>query len=230
MNVISFDIGGDFALFKKSYTTTSPLTFSFPPRTAILGIIGAIVGIDRTELPSRSTPENVQVTSQILNPVQKMQMAINHLNTKSNAHGRTQINHEFIKNPKYRIYVHTEDVDLDEKLNGYLNHGKTHFIPYLGQQQCLATISNYHKRKAIEKKSSDYIPIVSVVRKPVIKSLDITDQRIKDENNMPHYIGEKRSPMAFDSYLFEETGKEMNVRLVEEASYVQVEDENILWM
>ncbi|MDI3548462.1 MAG: CRISPR-associated protein Cas5h [Halanaerobiales bacterium] len=45
--VLAFDLKGDYAHFKKYYTTTSPLTFSLPPKTVIYGIVGAILGFSK---------------------------------------------------------------------------------------------------------------------------------------------------------------------------------------
>jgi len=49
MKVLVFDLFGDFAHFRKYYTTTSPLTFSFPPPPTIAGILGAIYGASKEE-------------------------------------------------------------------------------------------------------------------------------------------------------------------------------------
>ena len=49
MKSLIFDIYGDFGHFKKYYTTSSPLTFSFPPPPTIKGMLGAIGGISKTE-------------------------------------------------------------------------------------------------------------------------------------------------------------------------------------
>ena len=50
--VIVFDVWGDYAHFRKNYSTSSPLTYSFPPRTALSGLIGAIAGLDKSNYGS----------------------------------------------------------------------------------------------------------------------------------------------------------------------------------
>ena len=47
MKVLVFDIYGDLAHFRKFYTTSSPLTFPFPPPSTIKGMLGAIIGVDK---------------------------------------------------------------------------------------------------------------------------------------------------------------------------------------
>jgi CRISPR-associated protein Cas5h len=49
MKVLVFDVWGEFGHFRKHYTTTSPLTYSIPPRTAIAGMIAAIEGFGKDE-------------------------------------------------------------------------------------------------------------------------------------------------------------------------------------
>ena len=45
--VLIFDIQGEYGHFRKYNTTTSPLTYSIPTSTAIAGILGAILGMER---------------------------------------------------------------------------------------------------------------------------------------------------------------------------------------
>ena len=47
MNFLIFKLQGDFAHFKRHYTTTSPLSFDFPPRTVLSGLVGAILGLSK---------------------------------------------------------------------------------------------------------------------------------------------------------------------------------------
>ena len=45
--LLIFDIIGEYGHFRKYNTTTSPLTYSIPTRTAIAGMLGAILGMER---------------------------------------------------------------------------------------------------------------------------------------------------------------------------------------
>ena len=50
MKIIVFDIKGKFAHFRKFYTNSSSLTYGIPPRTAICGILAAILGLERDSI------------------------------------------------------------------------------------------------------------------------------------------------------------------------------------
>ena len=45
--LIAFDIWGDYAYFRRGYTTTSTVSFPFPSRTTIAGLISSILGFKR---------------------------------------------------------------------------------------------------------------------------------------------------------------------------------------
>ena len=47
---IIFDVYGEYGHFRKFNTTTSPLTYSIPTPSAIFGLLGAVLGIEREDL------------------------------------------------------------------------------------------------------------------------------------------------------------------------------------
>jgi CRISPR-associated protein, Cas5h family len=69
--VIVFDVWGDYAHFRKNYSTSSPLTYSFPPRTALSGLIGAVVGLDKAEYFRHFCKVDANIGCRILAPVKK---------------------------------------------------------------------------------------------------------------------------------------------------------------
>lgn len=76
---LTFDISGDFGYFKKFYTTSSPLTYEIPPKTALTGIIGAILGLSYEQ---RYELFECKFGIKILNAIRKIYLGINWLNTK----------------------------------------------------------------------------------------------------------------------------------------------------
>ena len=120
--VLVFDIWGDLGHFKKPYTTTSPLSYAFPPRTTIAGMISAIIGLDKNEYADHFTKPISNIGIRIINPVKKIRISQNLIDTKtaklfSKIRQRTQIRIEFIKDPKYRIYFQHQDTSLFKRLN-----------------------------------------------------------------------------------------------------------------
>jgi len=96
MKVLVFDIYGDYGHFRKFYTTTSPLTFSFPPPPTIAGILGAIYGADKSEYLKIFGYDFCKTALKIVNPIKKVRMGINLINTKDNKYFQLlkKANHE----------------------------------------------------------------------------------------------------------------------------------------
>jgi CRISPR-associated protein Cas5h len=146
-NFLIFDLWGDYAHFKKYYTTSSPLTFSIPPRTAVIGLISAIIGKAKNEYLSLMTKEKAEIAVRILNPSKKVRIKQNLIDTKGgywrpvkrgNLTGRTQILFEYLKNPKFRIYFRHSDIEIYDLLKKNLKSHKSVYTPYLGISELLA--------------------------------------------------------------------------------------------
>lgn len=80
MKVVAFDIWGDYGHFRRFFTTSSPLTYSFPPPTAVRGIVGAILGLDK-DAYLESTAD-LYVGVRILMPVRRVRWEQNLIFTK----------------------------------------------------------------------------------------------------------------------------------------------------
>lgn len=149
MKTLVFDIYGDFGHFKKFYTTSSPLTFSFPPPPTVRGMLGAIIGADKEAYLDVFSHEKCKIAIKILSPIKKIRMGLNHINTKGNywipikkgSHeARTQIRTEFLRNPSYRLYVYHKDQEIFNKLYDNVKSHKTYFTLSLGLSELLADL------------------------------------------------------------------------------------------
>ncbi len=142
MKVLVFDIASDYAHFRKPYTTTSALTYSVPPRTVIFGIVGNIIGIQsggfgRSEQSSYFEAKGLKTGVRVLRSVRKTTFNLKYLHTKSG--GSILVPVECVVSPKYRIYA-TGSTELLSVLKGTLEKHETHFTPYLGISEFIATI------------------------------------------------------------------------------------------
>ena len=150
MKILGFDIWGDFGHFRKFYTTTSPLTFSFLPPPTIAGILGAIYGTDKNtnEYLRVFGYDKCRIAIQILSAVKKVRMGLNFLETKGtnlklpmsdkNLAPRTQIRTEFLKDPRFRIYVRHEDNDVFDDLCKNIKEHLSVYTVSLGLSELLA--------------------------------------------------------------------------------------------
>lgn len=155
--LLVFDIASEYGHFRKFNTTTSPLTYSIPTRPAVVGMLGAIVGVEReiaagkfregiTPVAELFPKSKASIAIQILNPVKKVNIAFNLLDTEKaassffNIKQRTQIEFELLKEPAFRIYLNLKDEQLLTELVDRLKENRTHFTPYLGLSQYTATV------------------------------------------------------------------------------------------
>lgn len=152
ISLLVFDISGEYGHFRKYNTTSSPLTYTIPTRVAVAGMLGAILGIEREVAPGKY-PEGVtpvqdlfskvqcDIGIQLVTPSQKTVLGFNMLMTKKSPksfyeiQGRTQVAHELVKHPRYRVFVSHQDNTLQEDLADRLRHRRHHFTPYLGLSQ-----------------------------------------------------------------------------------------------
>jgi len=145
-NLLCFDIWSDYAHFKKYYTTTSPLTFSIPPKTSIYGIIGAILGLDKNEYLHYFQPGACQIGIRIRSSIKKTRINLNLIDTKiatkmSRIKTRTQIKTEFLKDISYRIYFQHQNKELYQKLCDYIKAHKSVYSISLGLSENLANFN-----------------------------------------------------------------------------------------
>ncbi len=221
MDAIVFDIWSDFAHFRRGYTTTSSLTYPFPPKSTIIGLIAGILGIPNEKNEKSNnyyrifTPETLKVGIRILNSIKTIVIKENLIDTKISflLKGRTQIPIEFLIKPKYRIYVWFENEDYKEKFIKFLNDHKTIFTPYLGITECLANfefIGKYKIEELNHNENHEY-EIDSIIPKnagkiKVIEGLTLGSVR------MPAFINDKREPKIFEDFIYAEEGNPIEKR------------------
>ncbi len=238
MKVIVFDIWGDYGHFKKFHTTASPLTFSFPPPTAVIGIVAAILGIDKENYWDTFSHDNTRVAVRIINPVKKIRTGINVIETKSagpmfnRIKQRSQIKYEYLKDAHYRIFFSHDDEDLMERLKNMLTAHKTVYTLSLGSAQMLAGFCFIGIYEAQELPEDSYVNIHSVL--PLEENMKIDSKIIRLEENR-HYTKEvvsirmnaNREVLDYKTVLFDRNamGITANVK-----GAVKVGDENVLFM
>jgi len=178
MEAVCFDVKAPFASFRVPSTTRGFLSFPFPPRTTIMGLIGAIMGVPKNELYL-----NDHFLFDAFIAVQVLRDPIT-INFRTN---QTQTKGEFLySNPKfglklyipgklergvrspqtliilnnviYRIYL---SLNLSEKLDEFvkriINH-KYVYPPYLGRVNYLASI-DFIDRISLKKLNNDNLKV-----------------------------------------------------------------------
>lgn len=218
MKVLAFDIWGDYGHFRKFYTTSSPLTFSFPPPSTIAGILGAIYGSGKDEYLKVFLHDKCKITLKIVNPVKKVRMGINLINTKggywtlySNKYHepRTQIRTEFLKDPFFRIYFAHEDEKIFKALAELLKEHKTTYTVSLGLSELLADFEYVGEYEAELKSDNEFVELQTPVTESNLlqNGLEIESGKKYFKEKMPIKMNPERIVEKYDDVIFEPEGK-----------------------
>lgn len=167
MKILIFDVSGEFAHFRKFNTTSSPLTYTIPTRTAVTGLLGAILGIGREVFYDHFLKEKASVAIQVLKPIRKQGYGFNLINTKEGMYrikNRTQVRFEFVADPAYRVFFTQSDPALLANLKERIERKDFTFQPYLGLAQMTSDVTFVDFIDASDVKSSgEPVDIISAV-------------------------------------------------------------------
>jgi len=225
MKILAFDIWGDYGHFRKFYTTSSPLTFSFPPPSTIKGIIGAILGIDKTEYLKVFNSQECKVSVRLINPIKKIRIGLNLINTKDgywipfkkkHHEPRTQIRTEFLKDPHFRLYFTHTNKEIFDKFTNFLKEHKSVYTVSLGLSELIADFE-YIDILETEKCTNFSSEVVSPFSSSNLleNTLQIEEGKKYFKEKMPVIMNSDRIVEQYDNIIFEPTGKAIKTGLAE---------------
>lgn len=218
-NVLVFDVCSEYAHFRKYYTTTSPLTFSIPSRTAICGLIAGIIGLGKDEYLNYFIKKRANIAVKILAPVKKVRIAENLIDTKraammSRIKTRTQIRFEFLKDAKFRIYFQHTDPEVYGKVRDFLINHKCVYTPCLGLSENIANFSFVGEMKCEEMNNCEMVKIDSVILVPNNSQIEIDFE--KGEyfyETLPIEMKVDRSVCEYSKVVFERNGAKVAAKV-----------------
>lgn len=155
--IIKFELSGISACIRKPESNTTYYTYNNPHKMTILGILGAIIGengynynqfnnID--ELPDCYV--NLKHLKIAVQPIgkyglfnKKIQVFNNNVGYASQESGNNLVvNEQWLENPKWNIYILSDESSQYFKIKDYLINSKCEYIPYIGKNDHFATITN----------------------------------------------------------------------------------------
>lgn len=83
MEILSFKISGKMAHFRKYYANNTAFSFSIPPRTTLMGIIAAAMGLPRDSYYEDFASEKIHFGIRVVHPIKKRFHRLNFLSVKS---------------------------------------------------------------------------------------------------------------------------------------------------
>lgn len=218
--VVVFDVWSSYGYFRRPYTTTTSLTFNFAPRSAVEGIIGAILGIPSKDLASKMTESKIAIG--ILSAVRKIPFSTMHTHSdfwrqmraylesmpvsKKDDTYHARVNMELLVDPKYRIYF--DHPRLSDELGDMLAAHRTIFTPYLGTSTMIANFVHvgtfdYDVEKKEVAAVSSVVPYSDRIPSIVIEK----EKTYAIEQSMPSRLNEKRELMSSYSAVYSPDGQ-----------------------
>lgn len=157
MRAIQFEVGGRYAQFRKPETNNNPLTHDFITKTALVGLIGAVLGLERMSEMRALFPilcTDLRYGVSVQNPVKKESWGFTLRSagayftnySKRTITDRAPKQMEFLRDPQFLITLALLD-DCDERSHKiferfatHLQNDEAYFTPVLGLHNCPANL------------------------------------------------------------------------------------------
>jgi CRISPR-associated protein Cas5 subtype I-B len=176
MDAVKIRVNGNWAQFRKAETNNNPLSHDFMTKTAFVGLLGAVIGINREDMRDQFPLlcDGLLFGLQVNNAVVKQSWGFT-LRSVSNSWDKSPKQMEFIKNPDYTIICGLKDnacAELFEKFKLHCQQGKACYSPVLGLHNCPADISFIETGSLAEKEGVfETLGFVTDNYKPIMDEL-----------------------------------------------------------
>jgi CRISPR-associated protein Cas5h len=169
--VVVFDVRGELAHFRRPDTLGTHASYPFPTRTALRGLIAAVLG-------ETAWPDGGRAGLRLLGPVRTVAQQLSlHGKTWEAGSGRPASFHrptsvELVVQPRYRIYTAGPHAD---RLAGMVRAGKSRYHTYLGSAFCLTFPRWVGAHESAPLDRTGRLECVSVVPSPAVGRLEMAE-------------------------------------------------------
>lgn len=138
-------IEGNWGHFKKPETNNNPLTHDLITKTALIGLIGAVLGIEREEMKGKfpQLSDDLLYGVQLLHPVKKISWGFTSRTAISPTAEGTPKYFEFLKDPKFLVSIalkNDQSNSIFEKFKQAIKEKHAVYPPVLGWHNCPANL------------------------------------------------------------------------------------------
>jgi CRISPR-associated protein Cas5h len=171
------EVKGNWGHFKKPETNNNPLTHDLITKTALIGMIGAVIGIERKEMAQLfpQLSEDLVYGVSICNPVKKVSWAFT-MRRAVNPTYQYPKQMEFLRNPSYLVAIGLLNERSEQIMNNFISaveKEETKFTPVLGLHNCPANLrlvasAQFHRR------DGDFITTGFITNNQLLKNIATT--------------------------------------------------------
>lgn len=219
--LISFDLQADFGFFKKpDYNDGVLLTYNMLHKPALLGILGAIIGLEGYRQKGE-WPVYYRRLKNLLVGIEPLEgrhekgsfrkSVVKYTNTVgyANRDGNLLVEESMLIRPAYRCYLLLEEENADHrKLYDYIRQGWAEYVPYFGKNEYAAwfggTLREYRFEDFIPETnfriSSLFIKEGVLSEKQVTASFSLSLMEMINESSFVYF---ERLPVGFHPQLMQ---------------------------
>jgi CRISPR-associated protein Cas5h len=231
--VLVFDVWSEYAYFRKFFTTTSPLTFSLPPRTALCGLMGAILGLSKESYLKKFPKKDARFAIRLMNPVKKIRFSENLIDTESVSSmnvikQHTRIQFEFLKDAKYRIFFSHSDPNFYSSALEMISGHKCVYTPCMGISEHIANFRFVGEYPLVKNDNHNEVMLDSVIPKDQIQKIEFETGKEYMSETLPNEMAEDRAVNEYQEFMFERNCKPISAKV--NYYYELASNERILFM
>lgn len=240
MDIVHFKISGKFGHFLRAETNVSMPSYPAPPRTVILGLLGAVLGLEKDSPQNLLEPAFISVHGKlpisfwVTNKFRQSLPAPLPFIVKKNVKGSSSegknpklLTQQWLFNPEYDVWVSLSD-KFQRELSQRLKERRWHFTPYLGITEHLADLIWLSDTRAeLLNQDEHLINSFCPLDCGKLNVVDILNKALAVQFiRMPHIVSPERIFNHRD-YFFEQNGRP--VPIYTDQAY-RVDDKTIVFM
>ena len=251
---IKLELSSRTAIIKKPDSNETYYTYTFPHKIMLLGLLGAIIGLNGYNYYALKKQLNEQVEElpefytkleklkigivpkiKYTNFTKKIQVFNNSVGYASSEVGNNLIvKEQWLENPCWDIYILEDSSEEYAKLKEYLVHNKCEYIPYIGKNDHFASISKVEVKCAniannVSEINSIFIQNIATEQNENFEDILAWDKEKDKEfyykEVLPTKLSEKVGYYDFKPFIF--TNKKL--RLNDEVKVFKVNEEIIYY-
>ena len=233
MKGLQLIIEGNYAQFRKSETNNNPLSHDFITKTALIGLIGAVLGKERNEMrflfPQLS--EDLLYGIKVLNPVKKESWGFTMHKVKTKPEPAPKYM-ELLKLPKFQVAIALYNTcestkNLFDEFIKSLKNSESKYTPVLGLHNCPAKLTFLSEGEFSDEKTDNFKTKYVVSTKHEINIKETEQFRIGFERIPTFQNGDFWNPPdRYINVIYPSENNEITVK----GKYYEYSDGDKLWL
>jgi len=230
--IIEVDFWADFGHFSHPATIYSSLTYPIPTKTAVIGFLAAIGGLE--DIQAYQFLNKIKYSVKINSIKGKANYSFNGVkdalpsikNYQQNIKQRKQFYRELLIEPSYKLFIdfslcQEESLEIIENIKQH----RSLYQPYMGINLCLANFQFIGVHTYTQRECNDFIEIDSFVM--LDSKFEIELDKNYSDIRMPITIEKERIFGGFSDFLVELNGKSI---LAQPQEYSKVDQYNLIFV